>query len=57
MQVPKDSKVVVYVPKGAGLNIENKSQDPPKTKYNDRQKTFYIDTIKKFIGGLYGRKE
>ena len=52
-----ESKIIVYVPKGAGINIENKNLEPPETKYNNRRKNFNIDAIKKVIGGLYGRKE
>jgi hypothetical protein len=52
----QEPKAIVYVPNGAKLNIENKTQEPPETKYNNRRKIFNLDAIKKIIGGVYGRK-
>jgi hypothetical protein len=32
------SEVVVYIPPGAKINVENKVDDPPKPEYNKRIK-------------------
>ena len=50
------NKTIVYVPNGAKINIENKSMDDPKKKYEKTKSRFDIDAVKKFIGGVYGRK-
>ena len=48
---------VVYVPKNAKLNVDNKNQSPPQTIYHDRRKIFNLDAIKKLVGGIYGKKD
>ena len=45
----------VYVPVGARINIENKDQNPPEPQYNNRKKIFDLESIKKVVGGEYGR--
>ena len=45
----------VFIPSNARINIENKDEDPPKTRYNNREKIVDLETIKKVVGGEYGR--
>jgi hypothetical protein len=45
----------VYAPTGAKINIENKDLDPPTPEYNKRAKVFDLESIKKVVGGEYGR--
>lgn len=55
MKERKEPNIVIYVPPDAKINLENKSQDTPLTKYNDRLKIFNMEAIKKLLGGIYGR--
>jgi hypothetical protein len=48
-------RTLVYLPADAKLNFENNTQDPPNTKYDNRKKIFDEESIKKVVGGLYGR--
>jgi len=50
------NKTVVYIPSGAKINIENKPLEDPKTQYEKTKSRFDINAVKKFIGGIYGRK-
>ena len=47
---------VVYVPKGAKLNIKNTDEDNPTVEYEYRKKIIDKDAVKKVVGGVYGRK-
>lgn len=49
------NKTVVYVPPGAKINTDGQSMDEPKVEYEKRKSRFCFDTIKKVIGGKYGR--
>jgi len=48
-------RVVVYIPPGAKINVENKESDPPKSEYNNRMKIFDLSKVKHLVGGTYGR--
>ena len=49
-------RTLVYLPADAKLNFENNTQTPPNTQYDKRQKTFDQESIKKVVGGKYGRQ-
>lgn len=53
----KEPKVVVYIPKNAKINLENKNDEPPIPKYNKRIMNFDIEAIKNVTGGSYGKEE
>lgn len=46
---------VVYIPDGAKINIENKQDSPPKTKYSERESVIDENVTKKLCGGKYGK--
>lgn len=50
----KDSKVIVFIPSGARINIAPESENPPATEYNRREVVFDIEFVKKIVGGEYG---
>jgi hypothetical protein len=50
-------RTVVYIPKGAKINIENISDEPPKTRYERRRVRFDVNAVKKMVGGRYGKSE
>ena len=52
-----EPKVFVYIPKNAKINVENKNDDPPVPKYNNRKKIIDLDAVKKIVGGKYGKNE
>jgi len=52
-----EPKVVVYIPKNAKINLENKNDEPPIPKYNKRIMNFDVDAINKVVGGSYGKEE
>jgi hypothetical protein len=51
----KRKDYTVYIPPGADINLENSEKDPPKTGYENRRKTVDIESVKKIVGGEYGR--
>ena len=53
----KENQPLVYIPDGAKINVENINGDSPITKYERRRFTFDINGVKKFVGGLYGKKD
>ena len=57
MGVPENELggVYVYVPKGARLNIDNKEEEPPTTKYEKQRSTVESNVTKKLCGGKYGQ--
>jgi hypothetical protein len=53
----KENKPLVYIPPGAKINVENKNDDPPPTRYERRKFVFQIDNVKKFVKGFYGKRD
>lgn len=51
-----ESKMLVYVPPGAKLNLENTNNEVPRTEYEKRRVTFDINGVKKIVKGKYGKK-
>jgi len=49
-------RTVIFLPADAKLNFENNIQNPPHTKYNNREQIFDQEAIKKVIGDKYGRQ-
>jgi len=54
-EIEKEEKVLVYIPPGAKINVENKESKPPKPEYENRMKTFDLGKVKQVVGGTYGR--
>lgn len=52
-----DSKPIVYIPKGAKINVDKCGLDSPKTKYEERRKIFDLNAIRKLVGGIYGKRD
>lgn len=52
----KELQPLVYIPDGAKINVENINGEAPITKYERRRFIFDINGVKKFVGGLYGKK-
>lgn len=48
---------LVYIPPGAKINIENIKNEPPPTKYEKDRWVLDINGVKKFVGGIYGKKD
>lgn len=46
---------VIYVPEEAKINLENKTDTPPKTEYSNRQSNKEDNTIKQLCGGKHGK--
>lgn len=57
MSDTKETKPLVYIPPGAQINVENQSDAPPPTRYERHRWTFDVYEVKKFVKGLYGKKE
>lgn len=53
--VSSEANVFVFIPESAKLNFQRTAQQPPRTMYNDRMQIFDKDTVKKIVGGIYGR--
>ena len=51
----KSENVLVYIPPGAKINVENKDGEAPKPEYNSRVKFFDLEKVKQIVGGRYGR--
>ena len=50
-------KVIVYIPPGAEINVENQPMASPKVKYEKRKQIFNVGIIKKLTGGKYGKSD
>jgi hypothetical protein len=52
----ESGKIVVYVPSGAKINIENTQMDDPIVPYEKRRSKSAIEDFDKITGGKYGRR-
>lgn len=52
-----ETKPLIYIPPGARINIENQKDTFPNTRYEKRRVIFDINSIRKIVGGRYGKKD
>ena len=53
----KEGKIMVYIPPGAHINVENTPDAPPPTRYERNRWTFDINSVRNFVKGIYGKKD
>jgi hypothetical protein len=57
MKSKKSGEPKVYVPDNARLNIDNKKDEPPKTKYEKTRRALKREQVNKLVGGKYGSEQ